>query len=155
MTDRFDFTNRMSCAPCIRFFLLACVCAEPSGTDRAQVLLGRLWEAARARASELRATDGDTSPVWSATDMMAKALDYTRDQLESPPFDRVEYNLLQLRDAIEALAVHVASGTRCHAATEILLMPIQPPRYTRITQRPGTARGTESDTESDIEKDTM
>ncbi len=72
--------------------LLLCVCVS-ADIDKAQILLGRLWDAARSRATELRSQEGDLEPgAWSAADMMAKAIDYTRDQLEKPPLDRVEYN---------------------------------------------------------------
>jgi hypothetical protein len=117
--------------------LAACVqCAiEPTGTDRAQVLLGRLWEAARIRATELRSQEGDTEPgAWSAADMMAKAIDYTRDQLEKPPLDRVEYNLILLREAIEVLSRNLSetTGKRCSVSSKINLVPVQGERYTRI-----------------------
>jgi hypothetical protein len=122
-----------SIAACV--FLTACVhCAtEPTGTDRAQVLLGRLWEAARMRATELRSQEGDTEPgAWSAADMMAKAIDYTRDQLEKPPLDRVEYNLILLREAIEALSRNLSESTGKQYSTSINLVPVQGERYTRI-----------------------
>jgi hypothetical protein len=114
--------------------LLLCVCVS-ADIDKAQILLGRLWDAARSRATELRSQEGDLEPgAWSAADMMAKAIDYTRDQLEKPPLDRVEYNLVILRDAIESLSSNLAqaTGTMCPLSTKIKLLPVQGPRYTRI-----------------------
>lgn len=102
-------------------------------------MLHRLWDTARARADELRAAEGDTDErPWSAGDMMAKVIDYTREQLEHPPLDRVEYNLLVLRDAVHALAreVEAMRGRECPSATDIELVPVQTQRYTRIKQDP-------------------
>jgi hypothetical protein len=118
--------------------LLYCVSVSAfTGSERAQVMMGRLWDAARTRADELRAAEGDLEPgAWSASDMMAKALDYTRDQLERPPLDTVEFNLLKLQAAIKALAAQVATlaedGKVCETVAEMRLMPVQGERYTRI-----------------------
>jgi hypothetical protein len=85
------------------------------------------------RATELRSQEGDTEPgAWSAADMMAKAIDYTRDQLEKPPLDRVEYNLILLREAIEALSRNLSESTGKQYSTSINLVPVQGERYTRI-----------------------
>ena len=119
--------------------LLGCVAVVApdtlSGTERGRRMLHRLWDTARARADELRAAEGDANErPWSAGDLMAKAIDYTREQMEHPPLDSVEYNLLVLRDAVHALAREVAvlRGRVCTNASDIQLVPVQTKRYTRI-----------------------
>jgi hypothetical protein len=64
--------------------------------------------------------------------MMAKMIDYTREQMEKPPLDRVEYNLVLLRDAVHLLArrVEALSGSECMG--NVSLVPVQTARYTRI-----------------------
>jgi hypothetical protein len=43
-------------------FIVMIASSEPTGAERAQVLLTRLWDAARARAADLRVSEGENEP---------------------------------------------------------------------------------------------
>jgi len=113
--------------------------AKPSlsGTDRGRKMLHRLWDAARARADELRVAEGtDGDRAWSTGDMMAKLIDYTRDQMERPPLDRVEHNFLLILDYVHDLARRIEDMDNVKCMRNISLVPIQTERYTRIKTKP-------------------
>ena len=119
--------------------LLLCLCFAPpsfAGPPNATALLRRLYDAAAERASATRGSN-------SAVDVIARAIDYARDQAEKPPMRSVELNLLALRSGILLLSdelrrakLELDGSATCRVCDLIekttQLVPVQGSKYTEI-----------------------
>ena len=119
-------------------FLVLAFFALPVDCVNATQLLRRLYDAASERAAATRGSD-------SAVDVVAKAIDYARDQVDNPPMRAVEMNLLALRNGMKLLTEELrrlrleTNGDATCAACDLVdettrLVRVQGIRYSEITE---------------------
>lgn len=101
-------------------------------------MFDKLVSAAKNRANRIRAKEHRADKV-GKHDMFAWLLDYTSDQLETPPMLQVEKNFQLLVGVIEEMQMDInnicmtCNITQCKSYDKVKLNPVQGQKYTILS----------------------